>query len=104
MDKKLIQWGFAASFALGAYIFLVAAFMHSANEFFGNKPDVLGVLAVLFLFVISAAVCGALILGKPALLYLDGKKKEGITLFGITLGWMVLFLIIIFAAMAILRW
>lgn len=100
MDKKLLKWGFAASFTLGAYIFLVAAFMRCANYFFGNTPNVLGILAFLFLFVISAAVSGALIIGKPALLYLDGKKKEGIMLFGITLGWMVLFLVIIFASMA----
>lgn len=103
MDMKLFKWGFAAAFALGAYIFLVASFMRYANDFFGNVPGVLGILAVLFLFVISAAVSGALILGKPALLYLDGKKKEGIMLFGITLGWMVVFLIVIFAVMAIIN-
>jgi hypothetical protein len=42
--------------------------------------------ALLFLFVCSAAITGFLIFGKPATLYVDGKKKEAIKLLYYTLG------------------
>jgi len=103
MDNKLWRWGFAASFTLGAYIFLVATFLRFAEELFGDGPNILGIIAFLFLFVISAAISSALVLGKPAQLYFDGKKKEGLALFGITLGWMAFFMVAFFAAMAILK-
>jgi hypothetical protein len=48
------------------------------------------------MFVFSAAVSGALILGKPILLYLENQKREAIELFAITLGWIFLWLVILF--------
>jgi hypothetical protein len=45
-------------------------------------------------FVISAAIMGTLVLGKPAMLYMDGHKKDALKLFGITLGWMFIFVVV----------
>jgi len=42
---------------------------------------------------------GALVLGRPILMYLDNQKKESIKLFGFTLVWLFVYMIL---AMAIL--
>ena len=41
---------------------------------------------MLMLFVFSAAVTGSLIFGQPVLWYLDGKKKDALTLLTYTLA------------------
>lgn len=48
-----------------------------------DTPDdtILAPIAMLSLFVLSAAVMGYLFLSKPIQLYLDGEKKEAVNLF-----------------------
>lgn len=86
----------------GAYISLVALLMFGIQKLFGAKPDpaVIAPIAFLLLFVISAAISGALILGRPVMLYLDGKKKDALLLFGFILLWLILFLVIAFLIVA----
>lgn len=105
MRKKLIKLAFINVLGEGVYVFLVALLLNSVGRIMGNTPDnkILAPLAFLFLFVLSAAVSGALILGRPALMYLDGKKKEALELFGFTLMWLFIFLIIFFATLIIWR-
>ncbi len=77
--------------SLGATVYtgVVAIFIFNAEKIFGNKPDTfLAPLAMLLLFVLSAAVVGGLVLGKPILLYLDGEKKAGVKLFLHSLAWL----------------
>lgn len=80
------------------YIILVASFMFSLQD--PDSPDNLPVpiipIAMLSLFVCSAAITGFLVFGKPAMLYIDGKKKEAVALLGYTIGILVLFTIIFF--------
>lgn len=96
MRKKLILSGLAFALSEAAYVTLIALFMTHANQYFGPGPNILGVMAFLLVFVFSAAISGALILGKPVLLYLENQKREAVELFGITLGWIFLLLIILF--------
>jgi len=103
MRKKLVTFGFLSALGEGVYIFLVALVMRNANKLFGNNPGVLPIIVFLMLFVLSAAISGALILGKPTLLYLEGKKREALELFGLTLGWMFVFLLILLIAITALR-
>ncbi len=51
----------------------------------GRVNTILAPIALLMLFVFSAALTGFLIFGKPALMYIDGKKKEAVALLGYTL-------------------
>ena len=76
------------------YIFLVVLFMQNAQKILGNDQNIISMTAFLLLLVFSASFSGAMVLGKPIMLYLDGKKKEALTLFGFTLGWFLLFIII----------
>ena len=52
----------------------------------GRANEILAPIALLFVFVFSAALTGYLIFGKPALMYIDGKKKEALSLLTYTLG------------------
>lgn len=103
MPKKLIRQAFLYALGEGIYISLVALLMFGIQKWFGAKPDpaIIAPIFLLLLFVISAAISGALILGKPVMLYLDGQKKDAITLFGYTLAWLGLFLIIAFTIVAL---
>lgn len=92
MDKKLVKKSFLLAGGEVLYILLVAAFFGAAERFLSDQPDnFLSPVVFLLLLVISAAVSGALVFGKPVLFYLEGKKKESFALFASILGWLFLF-------------
>lgn len=103
MSKKIIQQSFLLALGEVAYIFLVALIMFTVGKLFGDKPDpeIIAPIAFLLLFVISASVSGALIVGKPVMLYLDGQKKDALRLFGLILAWLALFLLVAFGIVAV---
>jgi hypothetical protein len=69
------------------YIILVASFMYFGSEAkIGRVNSFIAPIAFLMLFVFSAALTGFLIFGKPAQMYVDGKKKEALSLLFNTLG------------------
>lgn len=65
----------------------------------GRANTFLVPISILLLLVCSASITGYLMVGKPILLYIDGKKKEAISLLAHTL---VYFSIITFAAIALM--
>ncbi|MFA5925412.1 MAG: hypothetical protein WC831_00595 [Parcubacteria group bacterium] len=105
MQKQLIKLGFLCALGEAVYIGLVALLMSGAERFFGNAPDnkILAPITFLLLFVLSAAVSGALVLGKPVLMYMEGKKKEALTLFSFTLLWLFVFLVLMVLSLIIFR-
>ena len=86
-----------------AYTCLVALVMSHGNNWFGQNDTAWTPVAVLMLFVLSAAITGTLVLGRPILLYLDGKKTEALKFFGYTVGWLFLLTILVFAVLAIIK-
>lgn len=101
MLKKSISRSFFLALGEGAYIFLIALLFQNGDKIFGNKPGILGFITLLLLLVVSVAVSGALILGKPVLLYMEGKKREAVELFLFTLGWLFVFLTAVLAIVAL---
>lgn len=76
------------------YISLVALIMSNGERIFGGGPDTIWIpIALLTLFVLSAAIMGVLILGRPILMYVDGHKTAALKFFGYTLGWLALILV-----------
>jgi hypothetical protein len=71
-----------------AYILGVVTLLSHAEQIFGpDEPkSVVIPLAMLSLFVFSAALTSFLVFGRPVLWYLDGKKKEAVSLLSWTLG------------------
>lgn len=75
------------------YVSLVASFMSGVDDRFANVPDLLAGMTMLTLFVVSAAITGALVVGRPILLYIEGKRAEAVRFFGYTIGWLLVILI-----------
>jgi len=105
MKKQLVKLGFLLALGEAAYIGLVALLMSGAERFFSNTPDnkILAPITFLLLFVLSAAVSGALVLGKPVLMYMEGKKKEALALFGFTLFWLFVFFVVMVISLVVFR-
>ena len=100
-NKKLALYGFLNASGTLVYVVLVAQIMSNGSKWFGQVDNkTFTPIAVLMLFVLSAAIVGTLVLGRPALMYLDGKKTEGVKLFLYTLGWIAAFTIIAFIILA----
>lgn len=69
-----------------AYIILVGGFFYFGTLLkIGRNNTFLAPIVMLLLFVFSAALTGYLMFGKPALWYVDGKKKEALSLLSYTL-------------------
>ena len=87
-------------YALGiiCYTAFVAAIMTSGSAIFGNTPSIFGAVAFLMLFVLSAAIVGLLVFGKPVMLYMAGERKEAIAFLTATICWLAMatFILIIF--------
>lgn len=99
--SKLIKVSLVNSIVASLYISAVAFLMSNGEKLFGKNNSVFSGIAILMLFVISAAVMGFTILGRPLMMYLDGSKKEALKLFYLTIVWLILIAAIIFIGLAI---
>lgn len=94
--NKLLQRAFLDAVGTAAYIVIVVVFIFSLQNFSGTEDVPIIPIAMLLLFVCSAAITGFLVFGKPVMLYLDGKKKEAVTLLGYTMVLLALITIVAF--------
>lgn len=86
--------------ATALYIIAVGSFMYYGSLVkLGRVNTMLAPITLLLLFVFSAALTGSLLFGKPAQMYVDGKKKEALSLLTYTLTF---FSIITFIAIVLL--
>ena len=103
-NSTLIKWGITHAFGVFVYILLLAIFFNQANNWFGQADQkIVTPVAALMLFVFSALVTGSLILGKPIMLYFDGYKKEGIKLLFFTGTTLLIFIILAFILLVIMK-
>lgn len=84
-----------------AYIVLVVLLISYMQRFSGEKDNIIIPVAMLLLFVCSAAITGLLVLGKPAMLYMDGKKSDAVRLLVHTIGMLVVMTALAFVFMII---
>lgn len=68
------------------YILIVASVMFYGTKFAGPSNSVIAPIAAISLFTLSAAIMAYVFGYQPALLFLDGKKKEAVNLFLQTVG------------------
>ncbi|OGH10807.1 MAG: hypothetical protein A3B38_03845 [Candidatus Levybacteria bacterium RIFCSPLOWO2_01_FULL_36_13] len=78
------------------YIILIASVMYYGSGMVGQVKSVIGPIAILSLFTLSAAVMGYVFVFQPLRLYLDGKKKESVNLFSKTLAIFAVMTLVIF--------
>lgn len=90
--------------ALGVlgYTAFAATIINAAETLFDDGPSLLGAVAFLMLFVLSAAVVGTLIFVKPVLLFVNGEKKEAVNFLGLTLAWLTIITTLILTTRIIL--
>ncbi|MFA6437390.1 MAG: hypothetical protein WC242_04460 [Candidatus Paceibacterota bacterium] len=93
--KNIYKDSFLSSLGALAYIAFVALLMQNGETIFGKFDNILGPITFLLLFVVSALIVGALILGKPFMLYLDNKKQEALSLFLGTACWLIIYVVTI---------
>jgi hypothetical protein len=91
LDKKVVKLALFHAVGITAYISLVAALMFNGERFFGDEKSFLIPVAMLLLFVMSAAITGGLTFGRSLLWYLDGRKKEAVLLAIYIVGWLFIF-------------
>jgi hypothetical protein len=98
MNKKLLKLSLIQALGVVAYITLIANIMQNGNKIFGPKDTYLTPVMVLLLFVISASITAGLTFGRSVLWYLDGQKKEAVSLFFYVIGWLFVFMVLVFGA------
>ena len=85
IKHPIYKYALANGLLTALYVVFVGLFISNAGTIFGHGPDnALIPMAMLLLFIFSALVCGGLVLGRPILWYMDGKKKEALTLLAYT--------------------
>lgn len=74
-----------------AYTTAVSWLMYNGEVFFGKADNFWMPVALLLLFVLSAAIVGLLMFGMPVYLYLESRKKGALKLLGLTVAEVFLF-------------
>lgn len=104
MSNNQVKVSFFNALGTAAYIVLVSLFLSNAQNIFGkDQPDNFLMPAFMItIFVISAAITGYLVLSKPLRLVSAGQIKEAVTLFFWTLGWLLIFAVIVAILMIVI--
>ncbi|MDE2399971.1 MAG: hypothetical protein KGL67_03115 [Patescibacteria group bacterium] len=84
---------FIHALAAALYIVIIVLVMNVVTSILPGKTLLIP-MAVLSLFVLSAAVMGFLFLSEPIQLYMGGKQKEAVAFFGKTVGFFACFVIV----------
>lgn len=82
--------GFLQAAGLFIYISLFANLaMFFGNHFPAPHDPVLQITVFLLAFVISALICGSLVLGYPIVVFFHGEKKEAPKTVAMSIVWLV---------------
>jgi len=100
---KLILQGLIQAVGVAVYVGLVSFLMRSGGKIFGEVDNFFGPIAFLLLFVLSAAITGSLTLGRSILMYVENQKSEAVKLFGFTLGWMFVIILVVFSIQLLIK-
>lgn len=99
--KNIVRSAFINALVTAGYIVLVAIFLFYGTKSFGPTETVFIPIVMLTLFVFSAAFTSFMVFGRPAMWFINGHKKEALSLFIYTLAYLFAFLLIGFALLFI---
>ena len=100
--RKIINYAFLQSAGTFIYISAVAWLLFNGKPLFGEFEGFGAPMAMLLLFVLSATLTGALVLGRPIHLYLSGAKKESFKLLAATVTFLFLFTLLVFSVQVLI--
>ena len=103
LKENALAHSFGHAVLVVVYVLIVAWIMQHAQAWFGPAKTVFAPAAFLMLFVLSAVVVGSLVLGRPALMYAEGQKKEALQFFGFTVLWLFALTIVAFLVLVAKR-
>ena len=101
-NSKLISWSLINAVLTALYVALIAWLMYNGGTYFGKAESFIMPLALLLLFVVSAAITGLLVFGRPIYLYLGGAKSEAIKLLFYTIGFLAFITIAVFITLVVI--
>jgi hypothetical protein len=93
---------FINSLLTSLYIVAIGLFLYYGTLMKFGRNSFIAPISLLFLFVLSASVTSYLMFGKPAQLYVDGKKKEALSLVTYTLGFFCAFTLVALSFLVLL--
>ncbi len=103
-DMKIVKQSLSYAALAILYVAVVGTVMRNADKLFGGgKIEALAPIGILLLLVVSAATMGMLIFGKPVMLYIDGQKREAVSMVMTTIASLAVFTILIFIVMVSVR-
>ena len=91
---------FIHALAAALYIVIIVGVMWTGVSILKHDTIIIP-MAMLSLFVLSAAIMGYLFLSEPIQLFIEDKKKEAITFFGKTVGFFACFVALFIVALLI---
>ncbi len=98
MKLSNLKIGFLEAAGLALYVSIFAIAVQNVGEWlraFNFRPQpVLSTILFLMVFVTSALICGSIILGYPATLFFNGKKREAVEIVLWSIVWLIVFLTI----------
>lgn len=95
--KDTVKYALINAFGTAIYVIFIASLLSFLGRWFsGSGETIFAPIAMLMLFVFSAAFTGILVFGRPVIWYLDGKKKEAVLLLFYTLGIFLIITVIVF--------
>ena len=103
LNKKLVNYAIIHSLGVLAYVSLVVIFMNNAQRLFGKNDNAMTGVVALMIFILSALVTGSLVLGRPIMLYLDGKKSEAVKLLFYTMASLFVLLLLAMGWLLLLK-
>ena len=103
LNKKLVNYAIIHSLGVLAYVSLVVKFMNNAQRLFGKNDNAMTGVVALMIFILSALVTGSLVLGRPIMLYLDGKKSEAVKLLFYTMASLFVLLLLAIGGLLLLK-
>jgi hypothetical protein len=97
----LIKHSFLNALATTVYVLLLSMIMSRLENVVDRVGEPFAPMVFLLLFILSAAVTGSLVVGRPIMMYMAGEKADAIRLFVYTLGWLLVAVggIVLFASM-----
>jgi len=97
MNTNITKHAFLNALFTALYVAAIASMVFYAGKIFADTEDIVLIpIGMLCLLVSSAALTGFLIFGRPVQWYLDGKKKEALSLLGWTLGFLFAITLVVF--------
>ena len=100
--KKTVKYAIINSLVTALYVVFIASLIYFLGQTLGAEKTVLAPIAMLMLFVFSAAFTGVMVFGRPILWYMDNKKKEALSLLFYTLGIFLIITIFVFGLLVMI--